>query len=46
MYKCVVCGKELTLEQIQMPYGVKCPFCNNRIFKKTRTQLPKKVKAE
>ncbi|MFQ5891781.1 MAG: DNA-directed RNA polymerase subunit P [Candidatus Methanofastidiosia archaeon] len=45
MYKCISCGKVLEREKIEQPFGVMCPFCNNRIFKKVRPDISKKVKA-
>lgn len=45
MYKCIGCGRELTRDEIIEPYGVRCPFCNGRIFKKVRHPIQKKVKA-
>ncbi|MBU3896502.1 MAG: DNA-directed RNA polymerase subunit P [Nanoarchaeota archaeon] len=38
MYKCLNCGKEVSLEQANEK--IRCPFCGYRIIMKTR---PKKV---
>lgn len=45
MYICVTCGKLMTREEIEMPHGVKCPYCNGKVFKKARPDIAKKVKS-
>ena len=46
MYICIDCGKSMTREEIEMPHGVKCPFCNGKVFKKARPEWSKKVEAK
>lgn len=35
----------MTREEIEMPHGVKCPYCNGKVFKKARPDWSKKVEA-
>ena len=45
IYKCVQCGSEITLEQLSIMLGIKCPNCGYRTLKKTRTPIVTRVKA-
>ena len=42
MYKCLKCGKEVTM---LIPGSIRCPSCGFKIFSKTRESIAKTVKA-
>ena len=44
-YKCVRCGEEVDLLQLEKYISFRCPQCGYRIFRKNRPSLVKRVKA-
>jgi len=43
MYKCLNCGKDVSLEELKK--RVRCPYCGYRILLKKQTGIERKVKA-
>lgn len=45
LYKCVKCGNEVYLSELERYVSFRCPECGYRIFKKARPSIVKRVKA-
>ncbi|MCD6477991.1 MAG: DNA-directed RNA polymerase subunit P [Candidatus Aenigmarchaeota archaeon] len=43
LYKCLRCGKDVSLEDVRK--RVRCPYCGYRILIKKRAPIERKVKA-
>lgn len=45
VYECVQCGNKITLEQLSIMLGIKCPNCGYRVLKKVPPATVRKIKA-
>ena len=45
VYECVQCESKITLEQLSIMIGTKCPSCGYRVLRKMRSPIVRKVKA-
>lgn len=44
MYRCILCGKDVEIDIINVK-RVQCPFCGNRVLEKKRPNIIKRVNA-
>jgi len=45
MYECRKCGRTYVLDEIEFGDKLRCPYCNGRIFEKTKPKTVRKVRA-
>lgn len=45
MYECRKCGRTYVLDEIEFGDKLRYPYCNGRIFEKTKPKTVRKVKA-